>query len=127
MTILQLWHDTHDEHVACLSLRLSLRLGRSIRELDLCPVHSSLLRLGVGKVFAFGDRFDLCNASGRVIDNDLEKLSFLGGIDGKLELAVFDLKFSGNRLAFPFAGRKSLLQAYLDTTQRVRQFGLFLV
>src|SRR6516164_65185 len=125
--VLQLWHDAHDEHVGCLSLRLSLRLGRSIRELDLCPVHGSLLRLSVGEIFTFGDRLGLSDTSGHVIDNDFGKLSVLRGIDGKLNLAVFDLKFSGNRLAFPFAGRKALLQTYLYAAHCVCQLGLFFI
>ena len=125
--VLQLWHDAHNDHLRCLCFRLSLRLGRSIRQLDLCPVHGSLLRLGVGEVFAFVDRLDLTDISGHVIDNDFEKLSFLCGIDGKLEFAAFDLKFSGNRLAFPFAGHETLLQAYFCAAHCVRQLGLLLI
>jgi hypothetical protein len=69
------------------------------------------------KVFAFGNRLDLHDLSGQMIDDDLEKSSLLSGVDGELEFAVFDLKFRGDRLSFSFAGVKALLQAYLCTTQ----------
>jgi len=81
----------------------------------------------MGEIFAFGDRLDLRDISGHVIDNDFEELSFLCGIDGKLEFAAVDLKFSGNRLAFPFAGREPLLQAYLGAIQCFRQHCLFFI
>src|SRR5215469_10524431 len=116
---LQLWDGAHDDHFRCLSLHLSFRLSRRIRQLDLCLVHRRLLRLGVGEVVPLGNRLDLGDSPGLVIDNDLEKLSFLCRIDRKLELALIHLKFSGDRLAFPFAGREGLLQGHLYTAQRV--------
>jgi len=81
----------------------------------------------MGKVFAFANGLHLGDLSGHMIDDDLEEFSFLCGIDGKLEFAVFDLKFSGDRLSFRLAGNTALLQAYLCSTQCIRQFRMFLV
>jgi hypothetical protein len=40
-----------------------------------------------------------------MIDQHLEKLAFLRGVDRKLELAVVDLEFGRDRLTLLFAGR----------------------
>ena len=65
----------------------------------LCFGQRFALRLGVRKIFAFRDWFDLGNRAGRMIDNCFEELSVLNRVDGKLEFAVLDLKFCRNRLS----------------------------
>jgi len=52
------------------------------------------LRFSMGQIIPFSDRFGLRNLSGRVVDDHFEILSVLCRIDGKLELAVFQFKFS---------------------------------
>src|SRR5215471_9935397 len=52
------WHDAHDAHIPGRSLCLPHRFDRRIRELNDCPIHRSLLRLGMGKIFTFVDWFD---------------------------------------------------------------------
>jgi hypothetical protein len=72
-----------------------------------------------GEIVALGDGLGSQNLAGHVIEQHLEKLAFLRGVDRKLELAVVDLEFVLDRLTLLFAGSQTLPQINLGGVQKL--------
>src|SRR5262249_44417948 len=110
--VLQVGNRTQRAEAGGFTKRLLDRLSQRTLRLG----HCRALRLGRRQVLATRDWFDLCDLTGRIVDQHFGEFPVLRRIDRELKLAAIDLEFARDRLAFLFAGNKALLQADLGET-----------
>src|SRR6185437_13232372 len=115
MPVLYAGHHAYSSGVCRLGYRF---VDRSLQRY-LCVANGRALLLSRGEILAFGDGLGSHNLTGHMIDQYLEKLAFLRGVDRKLQLAVVDLEFGRDRLTLLFAGCQTLLQINLGGVQKL--------
>src|SRR5258705_3559779 len=113
MSVLQTGYRAYHARVGGLRHRLVDRVLQG----DLCLPHRRTLRIGGCEVLALRDWLDLQDLASHVVDHGFERFAVLRGVYRKLELALFDLKFSRNRLARRFTGGQGLPRADLSIAQ----------